>query len=241
MNICRSRSRDHHIMPEHQPMSVIPRRSFLRFLGFGATTAVTLAACTKTAATPPVADPDGISFGQGNTSVFNYAYALEQLQASFYTEVIATPYNGITTQEQAFLTDICRHEIIHREFYRTALGAYVIPRLKLDFSSVDFTSRKDVLTTARIIEDLAVSAYNGAARCFTISESGPGFMSLFTKIGSVEARHAALMRELLRQNPLSDNLGIGTDGLDKALTPLSVMTNAGRFIKDKINIGTLPR
>jgi hypothetical protein len=96
--------------------------------------------------------------------VLNYAYALEQLEAAFYTQVIDTPHSGITEEETSWLTDIRDHEVEHRDFLKTALADGAIPSLEVDFSAVDFTSRDSVLGTAKVFEDLGVAAYNGAGK-----------------------------------------------------------------------------
>ena len=105
--------------------------------------------------------------GEGDVGVLNYAYALEQLEAAFYTQVIDTPYSGITEDETSWLTDIRDHEIAHRDFLKDALADGAIPDLEVDFSAVDFSSRDSVLNTAKTFEDLGVAAYNGAG---TLSE-----------------------------------------------------------------------
>ncbi|HYC31073.1 MAG TPA: filamin/ABP280 repeat domain-containing protein, partial [Gemmatimonadales bacterium] len=70
-----------------------------------------------------IAVPDtGTSFGAGDTGILNYAFALEQLEAAFYSAVVATPYAGITPEETQILTEIRDHEVIHREFLRAALA-----------------------------------------------------------------------------------------------------------------------
>jgi hypothetical protein len=92
--------------------------------------------------------------GEGDVGVLNYAYALEQLEAAFYTQVIDTPYSGITEDETSWLTDIRDHEIAHRDFLKDALADGAIPDLEVDFSTVDFTSRDSVLNTAKTFEDL---------------------------------------------------------------------------------------
>ncbi|WP_315822624.1 ferritin-like domain-containing protein [Paraflavitalea speifideaquila] len=64
----------------------------------------------------------GINLGSGDIGILNYAYALEQLEAAFYLQVIMTPFSGITATETALLTDIRDHEVAHREFFKKALG-----------------------------------------------------------------------------------------------------------------------
>ena len=130
--------------------------------------------------------------GEGDVGVLNYAYALEQLEAAFYTQVIETPYAGITADETALLTDIRDHEVEHREFLKTALADGAIPALEVDFSAVDFTSRDSVLGTAKVFEDLGVAAYNGAGKLI----KNVDYLAAAGSIVSVEARHAATIAVL---------------------------------------------
>ncbi|HEV8178488.1 MAG TPA: ferritin-like domain-containing protein, partial [Gemmatimonadales bacterium] len=88
-----------------------------------------------------------VGLGTGDFLVLNFAYALEQLEAAFYTQVIASPYSGITDEESTLLDDVRKHEVIHRDFFKAALGSNAIPALEVDFTSVDFSSRKSVLET----------------------------------------------------------------------------------------------
>ena len=68
-----------------------------------------------------------VDVGGGDLGVLNYAYALEQLEAAFYTQVIAHPYAGMTRYERSMLQDIKSHEVAHREFFKNALGRNRIP------------------------------------------------------------------------------------------------------------------
>lgn len=128
----------------------------------------------------------------------NYALALEGLEAEFYSIVMARPYAGMSSEENHVLRDIRDHEIVHREFFRAALGAKAIPQLEYNFSTVNFNDRTSVLTTAMTFEDLGVAAYNGAGS----NIKDPNILTLAGKIVSVEARHAAAIRDLLY--PLTD-------------------------------------
>src|SRR5262245_18564871 len=71
-------------------------------------------------------DDNGVDLGSGDVGILNYAYALEQLEAAFYTQVIMSPYSNITATETALLTDIRDHEIAHREFFKNALAGKAI-------------------------------------------------------------------------------------------------------------------
>ena len=186
-----------------------------------------------------VAEEVGVDLGSGDTGVLNYAYALEQREAAFYTAVLAAPYAGITADETAVLTDIRDHEVIHREFLKAALATRAIPDLAIDFASVDFTSRAAVLEAARSLEDLGVSAYNGAGYLLDDAE----FLLAAGKIVSVEARHAAVIRDLIE--PLSPNFAgddvVNASGLDTYRAPNQVLPVAGTYITTGIDASNLPR
>ncbi len=216
-----------------QNIEAVSRRKFLRYAGATSAGAMLLAAaCKKDDNT----GNGGVDLGSGDTGILNYAYALEQLEAAFYTQVVLTPYSGISANETSLLTDIRDHEIAHREFFKTALGAGAIIGLEVDFSSIDFSSRASVLGTAKAFEDLGVSAYNGAGRLIT----NPDYLVLAGKIVSVEARHAALIRDLITNGSFADNTVIDANGLDKSRTPSEVLAIAGTYVKTKIDASHLP-
>src|SRR4029079_18551726 len=69
-----------------------------------------------------------------DVDILNYAYALEQLEAAFYTLVVA---NGafasiFPANEQRILVDLRDHEVAHRDFFAAALGSARIPNLTPD-------------------------------------------------------------------------------------------------------------
>ena len=181
-----------------------------------------------------------VDLGKGDIGILNYAYALEQLEAAFYTQVISTKFNRMTSAESEILTDIRDHEIAHREFFKVARGKKAIPGLQVNFTSIDFGSRESVLGTAKTFEDLGVSAYNGAGQLLKKGE----YLLLAGKIVSVEARHAASIRDLLQ--PMSsyfsgDDVTDPNTGLDMAKMPSEVLAAAGPFIKTRITAKNLPR
>ncbi len=182
-----------------QPAS---RRTFLTWSGVGI--AVVAAGCTDQTVLGPrlsstLVQPDGtISLGVGDEAVLNYAYALEQLEAAFFTKVIADASGVLQPRERMVVDDLRKHELIHREFYRAAipaLGLRRIPELTFDFTTVDFTSRESILVTSAVLEDLGVSAYNGAAQLI----QNPAILIVAGKIVSNEARHASAVRDLIDQ------------------------------------------
>ena len=219
----------------------LSRRRFIRWTGlFTASVAVIgatggMAGCKKTEDNPSVSTT-GVNLGSGDVGVLNYAYALEQLEAAFYTKVVSSPYSGMTSAETNYLTDIRDHEIAHREFFKSALGTNAIAALEVDFSSINFTNRDSVLATSKAFEDLGVSAYNGAGKLLTDANN----LLAAGKIVSVEARHAALIRDLIAYNSFADSTAVDSNGLDLARTPSQVLSIAGPYIKTKIDASHLP-
>ncbi len=192
--------------------------------------------------------PTTVSVGTGDAGVLNYAYALEQLEAAFYTQVrTGTYYAGLagTGAEKLVLDDLYYHEVIHREFFKTAItaaGATPLKDLTPDFSAVNFNDRSSVLATARAFEDLGSAAYIGAGQYIT----SPAYLSLAGKIASVEARHAALIRDLVADgtfvgndvltltsagtSTVASNNGPAGSSLERALAPAEVVAVANAFL-----------
>ena len=212
--------------------SKLERRSFLRYAGAGAAGIALVAAGCKKDEKGEV----GVYLGSGDIGILNYAYALEQLEAAFYVQVANSFYSGATQAEKNILIDIRDHEVAHREFFKNALGANAIGGLEVNFSSINFSDRTSVLGTAKAFEDLGVSAYNGAGFLFRDA----GYLTLAGKIVSVEARHAAIIRELITPNSFANSEVVDANALDKSRMPAEVLSIAGAFIKTKINANDLP-
>ncbi|QHW00811.1 ferritin-like domain-containing protein [Spirosoma endbachense] len=222
--------------------AALGRRVFMRYLGATAAAGVVLSACHDQIVDPTVATGSARAgeaidlgdIGSKDVNVLNYAYALEQLEAAFYTQVIKTPYAGINGYEMAILSDIRDHEIAHRELFKAALGAAAIPGLTPNFSSINFGSRASVLGTARVFEAIGVSAYNGAGKYITT----PDYLLLAGKIVSVEARHTAIISELVNPQTTSfagDDIVAAASGLGEARTPEEVLTLVRPFVLEIIN------
>ncbi len=219
------------------PASGISRRRFFGYAGAlaGAGLLSTVAACNK----PD--DYSGIDLGTGDTGLLNYVFVMEQLQAAFYTELFRLTYVGISPAEQAYLQDIQAHETAHRDLLGTMLGTRAVQMLTPNFSTVDFTNRTSVLTAARTIEDLAVSAYNGAGKLFTNTAEGATYLMLVAKMVSVEARHAAIIRELLLRDSFADTSVLDPiDRTDMARTPAEALRIAGAYFYELLNGSNLP-
>lgn len=215
------------------------RRSFLKISGLAiAGTGLIVAGCSS--------DDDGdmpidnqlpgvrngvFDLGGGDLGILTYAYALEQLEADFYTRVVtnASFTSAFSAEEQEVLMDLYNHEVIHREFFRTAIGgalndqSRLLPDLDFEYSGLDFGNRNTVLQTAKTLEDTGVAAYNGAGRYL----SDVNYLLIAGKIVSVEARHASAIRDLI--NPGSadfagNDIVTPANGLDVLKRPSQVIS-----------------
>ena len=232
-----------------QPLyTPIKRRSFFMYAGATAgATALVLAGCKKDDDTTPV--NNGISLGAGDVGVLNYAYALEQLEAAFYAQVKAvTPVGGVglTQFEKDYFNEVAAHEAIHRDFFKAAItrdagASKLLQNLTPDFSGIDFTQRVTaagsgklgVLNASMAIEDLGVAAYNGAGKLIKTA----AYLVIAGQIVSVEARHAAFVRDLIQNGTFSDTAD--ANALDQAMTPAQVLPEAQKFIKEKLDGSTV--
>lgn len=226
------------------------RRNFLKMGSLAVVGSGLLLACSSDddMSNTPMRPGDPFDLGSGDLGILNYAYALEQLEAAFYTNVLDGAYwAGANSEERLILEDLYKHEVIHRDFFKAALMAaangnadVVLPELEFDFSSVDFASRDSVLGTARVLEDTGVAAYNGAGSLLQT----PDYLVIAGKIVSVEARHAAAIRSIFLEDPKAfagDDV-VDANGLDLALAPpvvLSAVKDTG-FIKTEFTANQLP-
>jgi hypothetical protein len=219
----------------------LSRRNFLGYAGAATGLFIGISSCNKQDQIQPMLSNNQgtqatVNLGSGDIGILNYAYALEQLEAAFYTMVIMTPYSGMSTMETSLITGVRDHEIAHREFFKNALADKAIGQLQFDFSSVNFSSRTSVLTTAKAFEDLGVSAYNGAGRLIM----NPDYLAAAGKIVSVEGRHAAFFRELLAIDTFADDTVVDAMGLDVTRRPSEVLPIASPYIVTEIDASNLP-
>ena len=231
-----------------QPLyTPIKRRSFFMYAGATAgATALVLAGCSKDS--DPVMSNNGINLGAGDVGVLNYAYALEQLEAAFYAQVKASTVMGFSPAEKAYFDEVAAHEAIHRDFFKAAINrdapGKLLQNLTPNFTNIDFTKRLKasadtklgVLDAAKAFEDLGVAAYNGAGK---LLKTG-AYLVIAGQIVSVEARHAAYVRELVTPGSFAaDDQVDAITGLDKAMSPMDVIAAAQGFIMEKLDASTV--
>ena len=166
--------------------------------------------------------------------ILNLAYALECLESRFYTKVCESPPRDLRPGELQVLMDIRDHEISHRRFLKRSLQILRVEVPMSVWPGIDFTSRASVLGAAKNFEDLGVAGYNGAGTRIRLAE----FLTIAGKIVSVEARHAAAIRDLL--NPMSRDFAgddvIDEMGMDRALEPAEVLAQAQKYFAEPYHL-----
>jgi rubrerythrin len=228
------------------------RRGFLKLLGIGGSIVLlpsVFAACEDDSS---ITGPAGSATLNLTTDVgiLNYAFALEQLEAAFYTAVVASAaFAGMTAEQKEVMTDLRNHEVAHREFLRSVLGSSAIGDLALSATAVTTitASTASILKNAEAFEDLGVAAYNGAGKYLQDANN----LLVAGKIVSVEARHAAAIRDLreglsLAGTPAGTRFAgddvVNATGLDVKLEPSVVLTRvaATGLVTSELSIGTQP-
>lgn len=175
--------------------------------------------------TPAASPVDGVVF-TSDVDVLNYALTLEHLEHAFYRDGLASIGSegiaalGYQAGVFDFLSEIAAHEAAHVETLTaviTQLGGEPVAEATYDFGYADAAG---FLATAQVLEDVGVSAYNGAAPDLMDT---PDLLTAALTIHAVEARHAAYLAVLNGANPFPD-------AVNPYLTPDEVLAAAGPFI-----------
>ena len=203
------------------------RREFLKLAAAGAAAlglTTTMSGCMIAAAGTRKLD------FRDDFGILNFAYALETLEARFYRKVCEAPPRDLRPGELLVLQDIRDHELAHARFLKRSLQILRVEVPAPIWPGIDFTSRQSVLTTARAFEDLGVAGYNGAGPRIRLAE----FLTIAGKIVSVEARHAAAIRDLLNPNSrdfAGDDV-VDATGMEQALEPGQVLAQAQTYFAE---------
>jgi hypothetical protein len=129
----------------------------------------------------------------GDAAILNFALEMEELQAALYAQ--ALQHAGLTGELAQYARVVGGHERAHVAFLRQTLGSRAAPAPEFDFG--DAVSDPDrFAVAARVLEDLGVAALDGQAANLT----RPSLAAVAT-IVSVEARHAAWIRDLAGELP----------------------------------------
>ena len=124
--------------------------------------------------------------------ILTFALTLERLQVAFYQAMLAKPY--ATGEIRQYAETVHGHEVAHVRTLTKALGAVAAP---VTFTFGHTLANRDAFTKAAIaVEDMGAAAYDGQIPNLTT-----GALRIASEIVSVEARHAAWIRDIVGEPP----------------------------------------
>jgi hypothetical protein len=126
----------------------------------------------------------------GDVDILNFALTLEYLEAAFYAEAVKG--GKLSGEAVRFAKAVAHDEAAHVSFLKGALGAKAVKTPKFDFRGTT-RAQATFLETAMALEDTGVSAYAGAAPMIANKKT----LAAALAVHSVEARHAAWVRDIL--------------------------------------------
>ena len=164
--------------------------------------------------------------GLTDVDILNFALNLEYLEAEFYTVVTSgltidrPPYNigitGVGTQGPTFgagrldfggdrlleqtALEIAADERAHVQVLRSALGSAAIAKPTINFTPGGVNSVARFLQVARVLEDVGVSAYGGAAPLIQSRDT----LGVAVRIALAEGEHTGNIRLQLAQRGITD-------------------------------------
>ena len=125
--------------------------------------------------------------------VLQFALIIERLQQAFYAE--ANKRGALKGEVAEYARVAGGHEDDHVAFIIKALGGKAAQPPRFDFRDTTSSERAFVKTAVQL-EDLGLGAYNGQA-----PNLSPATLAAAARIVSVEARHAAWIRDLAGKTP----------------------------------------
>ncbi len=139
---------------------------------------------------------------QSVVDVLNFALTLEYLEAEFYQRGTDMP-NLVPSIYKTVFMQIRKHEEAHVRLLQSVLGAQAVKKPNFDFTYKGafpdvFSNFQTYAAVSQALEDTGVRAYKGQAGNLIIA---PAILETALNIHSVEARHAAKVRELRGQEP----------------------------------------
>lgn len=136
------------------------------------------------------------AFSGGDLGIANFALTLEKIEAEFYKRALAV--RDLSPRVRKVIETVAKDEAAHVQSLTqaiTQLGGKADPPPTVRFPQL--ADERQVLSIAADLEDIGVSAYNGAATQIRAAD----LLQAAASIAQVEARHAGALRELSGQFP----------------------------------------
>jgi hypothetical protein len=136
---------------------------------------------------------------RSDVSILNFALTLEYLEAAFYAE--ARRMGALNGELALFARVAGTHEAVHVRALRQVLGRRAVKRPRFNFRGTTESARA-FRRTAILLEDTGAAAYKGQAPRIR----SRAILAAALAIHSVEARHAAWIRDIAGENPAPNPL-----------------------------------
>jgi hypothetical protein len=202
----------------------------------GATAGATTTSSTSSSAAerPPsatgtTAEPSGsapaAAGGLTDIDILQFALTLEHLEATFYAQGFQKfPDSdfaalGLQPEQITALKTVGETERTHVTQLTAAISAAGAKPVQQCTYNFGFTTAKDMVATARVLEAAGISAYLGAAPLV----KSPKVLTAAAEIVTIEARHQTFIRTASRAVPVPN-------AFDTPLGPRAVFTLAAPFI-----------
>lgn len=239
---------DHNLLPAWREQS-LGRRVFLRVsAASAATVALVAAGCTTDPPEPVKVDPFLLTLPPSDSGLFFFLYLLAIARTTVYQKVADAPPADFTATDRAVFTDLRDHAVINRELLRRIIdptGAAVLLPTDFAFSlaSLTLTTRAGALAAAQQFADLAAAAHPTVLPLLSSAALLP--RALLLKMSSVQARHAATLRDLRTPGSFAADDAVFTTGLLagqlRTKTPLEALAVLAPFFAPYvISAGNLP-
>ena len=154
---------------------------------------------------------------KGDISILNFALTLEYLEAAFYAE--ANKMGALSGETKLFAKVVAAHEATHVATLKQVLGSAAVKSPKFNFRGTTESASK-FRATAQTLEDTGVAAYKGQAPKI----SSDAYLAAALAIHTVEARHAAWIREIRGSAGASASASPAPAAFDKPLTKKQVLS-----------------
>jgi rubrerythrin len=151
-----------------------------------------------------------------DVDILNFALTLEYLESAFYAEALMK--GALKGPTAAFAKVVAKDEAQHVAFLKSALGAKAVAKPMFDFKGTT-AAMGAFQKTAMALEDTGVAAYAGAAPMISNKKT----LSAALSVHSVEARHAAWIRNIMGVNPAP----VPFDGAKTKAQVLKIVTGTG--------------